>query len=128
MPRTTICALYPLIALLTALPAWGADVPQALGTDEPAAAFAAAGFRQSPDKTWIRCEEDPPTLSYVPGRAKVTDLNGDRHPEVWITENSTFCYGNTGSAFVLLTGDGDGWRTLLDKTGMRRLFDTQSDG
>ena len=64
----------------------------------------------------------------MPGRAEVTDLNGDGQPEVWITEGSTYCYGNTGTAFVLLTRDGSGWRKLLDEVGMQVILDTRHGG
>lgn len=100
----------------------------ALSPEELAAAFAAAGFAGTADGRYIRCREDPVTLSYQSGQAAVTDLNGDGQPEVWITEGSTFCYGNTGSAFVLLTRDGGGWRKLLDEVGMQIISDTKHNG
>ena len=113
-------ALCPLVALclLAAQPACSAG-PPTLSPDDLAAAFATAGFQKDAAGRYIRCQEDPPTLSYMPGHAEVTDLNGDGQPEVWITEGSVFCYGNTGSAFVLLTRDGTGWRMLLDEVGMQ---------
>ena len=106
---------------LSVIPAAGAE----LGPEDLAAAFAVAGFEHTDDGRYVRCHEDPPTLSYVPGQAEVTDLNGDGQPEVWITEGSTFCYGNTGSAFVLLTRNGNGWRKLLDEVGMQVILDTR---
>jgi len=99
-----------------------------IGAEDLAAAFAAAGFEQDADGRYVRCREDPPTRSYMPGRAEVTDLNGDGQPEIWITEGSVFCYGNTGTAFVLLTRDGDGWRKLLDEVGMQVVHETGRDG
>jgi len=99
-----------------------------IGPDDLAAAFAAAGFEQDADGRYVRCQEDPPTLSYLPGQAEVTDLNGDARPEIWITEGSVFCYGNTGSAFVLLTRDGKGWRKLIDEVGMQTVLDTRHGG
>ena len=107
-----------------AVPATGADVdPESL-----AAAFAAAGFERDEAGRYIRCQEDPPTMSYQPGRAEVVDLNGDGQPEIWITEGSVFCYGNTGSAFVLLTRDSNGWRKLMDETGMPLVLDARHAG
>lgn len=128
MSGTPFCTLCTTIALLTASPLYGIDLPEPMATEKLAAAFAAAGFQQAADNRWIRCEEDPPTLSYAPGRAEVTDINGDGNPEVWITESSVFCYGYTGNAFVLLTRDGDSWRVLLDKPGMQRLLETRYNG
>lgn len=126
-PLTGVLIALPFACLLLSLPARSAE-PPSLTAEELAAAFTAAGFRQDADGRWIRCEEDPPTLSYQPGAAEVTDLNGDGTPEVWITEGSLFCYGNTGNAFVLLTRDGSGWRTLLDEVGMLLPLETQHDG
>jgi len=116
----------PVLALLAM--AHSARSEPTLPPEDLAAAFSAAGFSPSPDGRYIRCQEDPPTLSYMPGASKVVDLNGDGNPEVWITESSLFCYGNTGSAFVLLTRDGDGWRTLLDEVGMQQVLDIQHFG
>ena len=125
-PFGTLCSLL-VSSLLAAPPATAADRP-ALAPDDLTAAFAAAGFRQSADGRWIRCQEDPPTMSYVPGRAEIGDLNGDGRPEVWITESSLFCYGNTGSAFVLLTREGSAWRALLVEVGMPLQRDAHHDG
>lgn len=130
MSQKPVYTLTFLLVIMTALPACSteAEPPSTTAADDLAGAFDAAGFKQSPDGRWIRCEEEPPTLSYAPGRAEITDLNGDGNPEAWITEGSIFCYGNTGSAFVLLTRDDNSWRILLDKTGMHRLLDMQANG
>jgi hypothetical protein len=93
-----------------------------------AAAFTTAGFTQASDGRWIRCREDPPTLSYMAGQAEINDLNGDGSPEVWISEGSIFCYGNTGNAVVLLTRTGNSWRKLLDEMGMQRVLETKHAG
>jgi hypothetical protein len=129
MPYTTRGALFSLLVsgLLATLPATAAD-PPALAPDDLAAAFAAAGFQQAADGRWIRCQEDPPTMSYMPGQAEITDLNGDGQPEAWITESSLFCYGNTGSAFVLLTRGGMTWRPLLDEVGIPLQLEARHDG
>lgn len=97
----------------------------ALDPDDLAAAFAAAGFERAADGRYVRCRENPPTLSYQPGQAELADLNGDGQPELWITEGSVFCYGNAGNAFVLLTRDGSGWRVLLDQVGIQVVSETR---
>jgi hypothetical protein len=94
---------------------------------ERAAAFKAAGFKAR-GAQHVRCE-DPGTTSYMPGQIEVADLNGDGRPEVWITEGSTFCYGHTGSAVVLLTKDDKGsWTVLLDEVGMALPLETKQKG
>lgn len=57
-------------------------------------------------------------MSYSPGQIEEVDLNGDGQPEAWVTEGSVFCYGSTGTAFVLLTKAGGRWRVLLDEVGV----------
>lgn len=128
MPSHTAKTLYPalLLSLLT-LPAYGAGSPS-VSDDDIAAAFATAGFERDAKGDYIRCKEDPHTMSYMPGQAEVTDINGDTIPEIWITESSTFCYGHTGSAFVLLTRDGMGWRVLIDEVGMQNILNERQTG
>jgi hypothetical protein len=95
---------------------------------EQAAAFKAAGFKKARNGQHIRCEEDPPTLSYMPGRVELADLNGDGQPEAWVKESSSFCYGNTAEFFVLLTRDGGGWRKLLESSGIPTALKRQTSG
>lgn len=92
--------------------------PAQLTPAEQAAVFKAAGFKKARSGQYIRCEEDPPTLSYMPGQIELADLNGDGQPEAWVKESSLFCYGNTAEFFVLLTRDGGGWRKLLESAGI----------
>jgi hypothetical protein len=81
-----------------------------------AAAFKAAGFQPHGDQ-YIRCEDT--AASAMPGSIEVADLNGDGLPEAWVKESSTFCYGNTAEAFVLVTKDAKGaWAVLLDQVGV----------
>ena len=89
-----------------------------LSAADRTAVFTAAGFKERGGK-WIRCEEDPPTASYVAGNIEVVDLNGDGRPEAWVKESSSFCYGNTAELTVLVTKDADGrWRKLIDQVGV----------
>jgi len=99
-----------------------------LAPAEQAAVFKAAGFMKVGGGRYIRCKEDPPTASYVPGRIELADLNGDGRPEAWVTESSVFCYGNTAEAFVLLTKDDGGWRVLLDAVGIPVVRKTKRGG
>jgi len=102
--------------------------PAALAAADRAAVFKAAGFQERGGR-YIRCEEETPTASYVPGAIEVADLNGDGRPEAWVTESSLFCYGNTGSMFVLVTQEANGtWRTLIDEVGMQNVLESKQGG
>jgi hypothetical protein len=99
-----------------------------LSAKDQTAVFAAAGFKLKGGK-YVRCEEDPPSASYGAGRIEIADLNHDGNPEAWVTESSTFCYGMTGEAFVLLSRDAKGgWRTLLDGVGVADVKRSQHAG
>ena len=100
--------------------------PIELSTPERAAAFQAAGFRHWAEG-WTRCREDT-SASHMWGTLEIADLNGDGAPEAWIRESSTFCYGNTAEAFVLLTRRPTGWAVLLDEVGMAAELKTNSKG
>lgn len=100
--------------------------PPALGPADQAAAFAAAGFKQA-GKDWVRCD-DTVTESREPGSIEAADLNGDGVPEAWVRESSTFCYGNTAEAFVLLTKRNGRWAVLLDQVGVALEKDAKHHG
>lgn len=106
----------------------GAIARAELTPAEQAEVFTAAGFKQAPNGQYIHCEEDPPTLSYSPGRVKTEDLNGDGYPEAWITEGSLFCYGNTAEYFVLLSKGSGEWRVLLDAVGIATVLPAKRSG
>jgi hypothetical protein len=101
-----------------------AEAPSA---DEKAAIFKATGFKAKGDK-YVRCEDDT-TASAMPGSIEMEDLNGDGAKEAWVRESSTFCYGHTAEAFVLLAKDKEGkWAILLDEVGMALVQKTKSKG
>jgi hypothetical protein len=114
----------PVAAVLAiALPAVAAD----LGAQDRAALFAAAGFTPRGDH-YVRCADDT-TASFMPGSIEITDLNQDGRPEAWGRESSTFCYGATAEAFVLLTQDDRGaWIKLIDEAGVALPLGTQHNG
>lgn len=101
--------------------------PAQPSASESAAIFKAAGFKAKGGK-YVRCEDDT-TLSHSPGRIELEDLNGDGTPEARVKESSTFCYGNTAEAFVLLAKDAKGaWTKLLDAIGMSLTLETKHKG
>lgn len=120
MRLVAILTVLNLLAVNAALAA-----PRLTPADE-AAAFRAAGFKRQGSE-WVRCE-DTETMSRQSGSIEVTDLNGDGSPEAWVLESSLFCYGNTASAFVLLTKTDRGWKVLLDQVGIAVPMGTKTRG
>ena len=54
----------------------------------------------------------------------VADLNGDNANEAFVRESSSFCYGATAEAFVLLAKNAKGeWTVLLDEVGSPRVVE-----
>lgn len=108
----------------TAAATGGAGKPSA--ADE-AALFKAAGFKRK-GKHWVTegCD-DPSSPSYSPGRVdEFKDLNGDGRPEAVLGEGGSFCYGNTGGGFWLLSQQaGGGWKLLTQSQGMPGFLATK---
>jgi hypothetical protein len=69
-------------------------------------------------KKWQAC--DDPTPTYTPGAIEeVRDINGDGQPEAVITEGGTYCYGNTGSGYSLVSKQAnDSWKLITKGTGI----------
>ena len=112
MIRSTVVALIALAAV----PALAADAPGPSAADK-AAIFKAAGFKAKGD-SYTRCPDDD-APSHTPGAIEMQDLNGDGTAEAFVRESSTFCYGNTAEAFVLVSKGADGkWSVLLDEVGV----------
>jgi hypothetical protein len=114
-----------LAALVFLSPAYALAAPNLSATDT-AAAFKAAGFKQTGGE-WIRCD-DTVTASRMAGFIETEDLNGDGQPEAWVRESSTYCYGNTAEAFVLLTKKNGAWTVLLDEVGIASPRTTKTNG
>jgi len=113
-----------VVAFAITSPAFPQRTPTAA---DRAAIFKAAGF-QAQGRNFTRCPDDP-SASHSFGAIEVTDLNSDGKPEAWVREGSTFCYGNTGQAVVLLTKGADGaWRVLLDEVGIDLVEKTKHAG
>jgi len=97
---------------------------ETLTAADEAAAFKAAGFRLQ-GKQWRAC--DDPTATYQPGAIQeVRDINGDGLPEAVITEGGTFCYGNTGAGYNLVSMQADGhWKLITNGTGILIFLTTK---
>jgi hypothetical protein len=102
-----------------------APAPTLAGADE-AAAFRAAGYAKQ-GKHWRGACDDPGTASYMPPVIEtVRDLNGDGRPEAVIVEGGTYCYGNTGQGFQLVSQQADGsWRLIMGDTGIPNFLATR---
>src|SRR3954451_14312227 len=107
--------MLPVAALIAA----------AVPTADEAASFAVAGFTRRSGKWRTDCD-DPGSSGYEPGAIDTyRDLNGDGRPEAIITEGGTFCYGNTGAGFWLLSKKADGhWAQLYQSQGIAELLPT----
>ena len=71
------------------------------------------------------------TASYSPGAIETFgDLNGDGLPEAVVTEGGTYCYGNTGVGYSLVTKRGTGkWSLVTSGTGILQFLETKgADG
>lgn len=99
----------------------------ALSAADKAVIFKAAGFKAQ-GANFTRCPEDP-TASHMFGSIEAADLNADGLPEAWVRETSTFCYGATEQATVLVTKDKAGvWKILLDEVGVDLVEKTKTQG
>lgn len=123
----------PRTAAQAALPAPAQPAAKAAGTALPAAdeaaAFKAAGFTRR-GGAWRNCDA-PAGASATPGSIEQTaDLNGDGLPEVVITEGGTYCYGNTGQGFWLVSKlAGGSWKVMASGTGIPQFLGTKgADG
>lgn len=113
------CVSIPLFCTFV----FAASAP--LAPADEAAAFKAAGFKLK-GKQWRACD-DPGTSSYSPGTIQeVRDLNGDGRPEAVIAEGSTFCHGNTGSGYSVVSKQANGsWKLIASGTGMPNFLATK---
>jgi hypothetical protein len=93
------------------------------------AIYRAAGFTWSKGSWRSDCDV-PGTLTYSSGAIeRIGDLNGDGLPEVLVIESSTYCYGNTGTAFWLLAGQPGGkWKLMLNSMGMAIVLKARGIG
>lgn len=115
--------LAGLCAALSLAPAFAAA--DAFSAADKAAIFKAAGFKAKGGKQ-VRCEDDT-TASYMAGFIEADDLNGDGANEAFVRESSSFCYGATAEAFVLVVKNAKGeWQALLDEVGMALVLDTKA--
>ena len=120
--------LSVLVSFLLTVAAGNAVAAAQPSESERDAIFKAAGFTAKGGQ-YIRCEEDPPTMSYMAGSIELADLNSDGKSEAWVKESSLFCYGHTAEFFVLLTQNENGaWVRLLESVGVPMVQAGQRNG
>jgi hypothetical protein len=123
--RHALAALAMAMALAASVP-----VPTYAAPAGPAdaALFRAAGLKQS-GRIWISgCNDsgEPPSPATIEERR---DLNGDGRPEAVITESGSYCYGNTGQAFWLVSQQADGgWKLMATEVGIPDFLKTKGVG
>jgi hypothetical protein len=102
-----------------------------LSDADRAAVFKAAGATQRKGK-WVICVPDAGSGAPEPEGAvidTVRDLNGDGRPEAVVTDGGTYCYGNTGTGFTLLSKQANGnWRKITGDTGIPEFLKTKGSG
>ncbi len=103
--------------------------PAQLSPTDEAAAFKAAGYTLK-GKQWRSDCGDPGTPSYTPGTIEeVRDLNGDGRLEAVVTEGGTYCYGNTGTGYSLVSKQANGgWKLITSGTGIPNFLPTKGIG
>ncbi len=99
-------------------------------TTRDAAIFRAAGFKQMRGHWESGCNDPSTGAVYDPGKIEqVTDLNGDGRPEAVVVEGGSYCYGNTGTAFWLVSQQANGtWKLMYNQVGIAEFLKTTGVG
>lgn len=110
----------------------GAVVPDTPSADGGSAgqdrdgALRAAGYQQRGGAWMASCEADikpvPKDSWYSLESAEMRDLNGDGIAEAVISGGSSYCFGNTGLSFKLLTKAGADWKVIADSMGIPAFY------
>ena len=98
--------------------------PKQADAARDAAIFKAAGLKKTRRGWESGCDDASAGSSYEAGKVEsLRDLNGDGRPEALVTESSSYCYGNTGSAFWLVTQQADGgWKLVYNEVGIAEFL------
>lgn len=104
--------------------------PSTANAARDAAIFRAAGFKQTRRGWESGCDDPSAGAPYDPGVIdQVKDLNGDGRPEAVVTEGGSFCYGNTGMAFSLVSQQADGsWKRIYQSLGIPEFLAAKGVG
>lgn len=115
----TLATSLVLAAPLAAAPLTPAD---------EAAAYKAAGLMNGAGRR-TTCADAEPGWPKSELAVEAVDLNADGKPEAFVSESNVACYGNTGSAFTIMSKDAAGkWRRLGGSTGIPTALKTRRMG
>jgi hypothetical protein len=110
------------------------SAPAAASVQSPAARdaaiFKAAGFKQTRRGWESGCDDASAGAPYDAGKIEqMKDLNGDGRPDAVVTEGGSYCYGNTGTAFWLVSQQPNGaWKLIYSETGIAEFLKTKGMG
>lgn len=125
MKRRTILIIGAPILLAGSI---GFASPKQLSTTDESAAFKAAGYVLKDGEWRSACGlEDTESASYTPGAIEDRrDINGDGRLDAVITEGGTFCYGNTGTGFSIVSQQPSGnWKLVMSSLGIPEFLTTK---
>jgi len=127
-------ALFLLLITLPLQTACAQESPAAEAPSAEAAApdisdddiFLAAGFNRT-GRGWEKCGDDSGSITYTPGAIEQrSDFNGDNLPDAIVTEGGTFCFGNTGTGYTLVSQQAGGqWRIMDERQGLLTFLETK---
>jgi hypothetical protein len=102
----------------------------AAGPARDVAIFRAAGLKQTRRGWESGCDDPSAGAAYGPGTVdQMKDLNGDGRPEALVIEGGSYCYGNTGAAFWLLSQQANGsWKLMDHEIGIAEFLPTKGVG
>ncbi|HEX7872685.1 MAG TPA: hypothetical protein VF475_07240 [Sphingobium sp.] len=126
--RTVAFTVAAVLLLPPAQPILAA--PPKLAVTEQAAIFKAAQLRKTRRGWESGCDDPSAGAAYQPASVDhYGDVNGDGRPEAVVIEGGSYCYGNTGQAFWLVSKQADGsWKLLYNSSGIATFQKTKGTG
>lgn len=108
-------------------PGPGVTRPMPAGAARDTAIFTAAGFKKTKRGWESGCDDPSEGSVYEPGTIdQLKDLNGDGYPDAVIIEGGSYCYGNTGQSFTIVSQQANGsWKKLYMSVGIPEFLATK---
>lgn len=93
--------------------------------DDKAGIMRAAGFKLAGGK-WHNDCDDPESGGGPAAIDEIRDINGDGRPDAVVTQGGSFCYGNTGGGYFLVSKQANGsWRLITQSIGIATFQKTR---